>query len=97
MMGALELFGVPSEEYWPYKIDDFEKEPTAFCYSFAQNYLSITYYRLNPLGTTKELLLKLIKTNLIGGLPSMFGFIIYNSIEEASTTGMILIYLQMNV
>lgn len=37
-MGALVLFGVPPEEYWPYNIADFELEPPAFCYSFAQNF-----------------------------------------------------------
>jgi len=88
-MGAMVLFGVPPEEYWPYKIDDFEKEPTAFCYSFAQNYKSITYYRLDPPETKKKDLLERIKTNLKGDLPSMFGFTVYSSIEEAETTGKI--------
>jgi len=36
-MGAMTLFGVPPEEYWPYNIADFDKEPPAFCYAFAQN------------------------------------------------------------
>jgi C1A family cysteine protease len=88
-MGALVLFGVPPEEYWPYIIADFEKEPTAFCYAFAQNYQSMTYYRLDPPGTTKTDLLNRIKTNLAGGLPSMFGFTVYSSIEQAATTGKI--------
>jgi len=42
-MGALVLFGIPPEEYWPYIIADFDKEPTAFCYAFSQNYQSMTY------------------------------------------------------
>ena len=88
-MGVMVLFGVPPEEYWPYKIDDFELEPTAFCYSFAQNYKSITYYRLDPPETKKKDLLERIKTNLKGDLPSMFGFTVYSSIEEAETTGKI--------
>ena len=88
-MGALVLFGVPPEEYWPYKIADFEKEPTAFCYAFAQNYQSMTYYRLDPPGTTKSDLLNAIKTNLASGLPSMFGFTVYSSIDQAAITGKI--------
>jgi len=88
-MGALVLFGVPPEEYWPYKEADFDKEPTAFCYAFAQNYQSMTYYRLDPPGTDKAELLNQIKTNLSSGLPSMFGFTVYSSIEEAVTTGKI--------
>jgi len=88
-MGALVLFGVPPEEYWPYKIGDFDKEPTAFCYSFAQNYQAISYYRLDPPGTSGEALLKRIKTWLAAGLPSMFGFTVYSSIHQAGTTGKI--------
>ncbi len=88
-IGAMVLFGVPPEEYWPYKIDDFDKEPTAFCYSFAQNYKSITYYRLDPPETKKTDLLERIKTNLKGDLPSMFGFTVYSCIDEAEKTGQI--------
>jgi C1A family cysteine protease len=88
-MGALVLFGVPPEEYWPYKITDFDQEPPAFCYAFAQNYQSLTYYRLDPPGITKNNLLDQIKANLAGGLPSMFGFTVYSSIEDAATTGKI--------
>jgi C1A family cysteine protease len=88
-MGALVLFGVPPEEYWPYVIADFEKEPSAFCYAFAQNYQAMTYYRLDPPGTSAPDLLTRIKTNLAGGLPSMFGFTVYSSYGQAATTGKI--------
>ncbi len=88
-MGALVLFGIPPEEYWPYVVADYEKEPTAFCYAYAQNYQTINYYRLDPPGTTTATLLNQIKTNLSGGLPSMFGFTVYNSISQADTTGKI--------
>ena len=40
-MGAMAIFGVPPEEYWPYIVADYEKEPSAFCYAFAQNYQAI--------------------------------------------------------
>ncbi len=88
-MGALVLFGIPPEEYWPYVIADFEKEPTPFCYAYAQNYQAISYYRLDPPGTTPAVLLNQIKTNLSAGLPSMFGFTVYNSYSQAATTGKI--------
>jgi len=86
-MGAMALFGVPPEEYWPYIIADYEKEPSAFCYAFAQNYQAINYYRLDPSGTSVATLLNQIKTNLAGGLPSMFGFTVYNSYTQGATTG----------
>jgi C1A family cysteine protease len=88
-MGALVLFGVPPEEYWPYVIADYEKEPTAFCYAYAQNYQAISYYRLDPPGTVATPLLNQIKTNLAAGLPSMFGFTVYNSYTQGATTGKI--------
>jgi C1A family cysteine protease len=82
-MGALVLFGIPPEEYWPYNVASFDKEPSAFCYAFAQNYRSISYYRLDPPGTPADQLLNRIKTNLVAGLPSMFGFTVYSSISQA--------------
>jgi len=86
-MGALALFGVPPEEYWPYQIAAFDQEPSAFCYSFAQNYQAISYYRLDPPGITPAALLTRIKANLVAGLPSIYGFTVYSSIVQAGTSG----------
>lgn len=83
-MGALALFGVPPEEYWPYDTANFEMEPPSFCYAFAQNYQSIKYIRLDPANTPKKDVLGQIKTNLVAGMPSMFGFTCYNSLREAN-------------
>jgi C1A family cysteine protease len=88
-MGALVLFGVPPEEYWPYAVADFDKEPPAFCYAFAQNYKTISYYRLDPPQISPADLLDKIKTSLAANLPSMFGFTVYSSISQADTTGKI--------
>jgi C1A family cysteine protease len=88
-MGALALFGVPPERYWPYKVADFDKEPPAFCYAFAGNFQAIKYFRLDPPGTTRDLLLARIKQHLAAGLPSMFGFTVYSSISQAGTSGKI--------
>ena len=88
-IGALVLFGVPPEEYWPYITADYNKEPTPFCYAYAQNYQAISYYRLDPPGTTSANLLNQIKTNLSAGLPAMFGFSVYNSYTQGAKTGKI--------
>lgn len=88
-MGAMVLFGIPPEEYWPYVVADYEKEPSGFCYAFAQNYKSISYYRLDPPGTSATVLLNRIKTNLAASLPSMFGFTVYSSYTQAGKTGKI--------
>jgi C1A family cysteine protease len=88
-MGALVLFGAPPEEYWPYRAADFDREPPAFCYAFAQNYQAISYYRLDaPAVSTAELLGR-IKRNLAAGLPSMFGFTVYSSISQGEAAGKI--------
>jgi C1A family cysteine protease len=85
-MASLALFGVPPENFWPYtdKNPNFDIEPSAFCYAFADNYKSIKYLRLDPPGITKPDLLDRIKTNLAAGIPSMFGFTVYNSIWNAT-------------
>jgi len=90
-MGAMVLFGVPPEEYWPYTeaADAFDREPPAFCYAFAQNYKTIKYYRHDPPGTSAREKLDRVKTHLAAGHPVMFGFTVYNSISQADSTGLI--------
>lgn len=88
-MGAMALFGLPPEEYWPYLEDEFDEEPPAFCYSYAQNFQSLQYYRHDPSDTSKKTILESVKTHLAAGLPSMFGFTVYSSYVQAETNGMI--------
>lgn len=82
-MQALTIFGVPPEEYYPYIIEEFDQEPPAFSYSFAQNYQALQYVRLDPPQTEINVILDRIKTNLAAGLPSIFGFTVYSSLSEA--------------
>lgn len=86
-MQALAAFGAPPERYWPYRVTDFEREPTAFCYQFAADYKPTQYFRLDPPGTSPTVLLSNIKQKLAAGLPSMFGFTVYNSIPMGSGMG----------
>lgn len=82
-MKAMVLFGVPPESYWPYQLKDFEKEPPAFCYAFAQGYQTTRYYRLDPPGQGTDKTLAAVRKNLAAGLPAMFGFTVYSSIPPA--------------
>ena len=82
-MQAMVLFGAPPESFWPYDIARFDEEPSAFCYSFGQNYKTIQYYRLDPEGTTREELAARIKTQLAAKLPPMFGFSVYSSYRQS--------------
>ena len=88
-MGAMALFGLPPEEYWPYIEEKFDEEPPAFCYAYAQNYQSLQYYRHDPNGTTKAAVLESVKKHLAAGLRSMFGFSVYSSYTQADTNGKI--------
>ena len=90
-MGALALFGAPPEDYWPYTdvSPDFDQEPSAFCYSFADDYKAVQYFRHDPAGSTPQVILDSLKTNLAGGLPIMYGFTVYSSIAQAATIGLI--------
>jgi len=86
---AMLLFGVPPEKFYPYIISNFDLEPKAFLYAFAENYKALQYYRYDPPGTPKAQLLTTIKNNLLAGLPSMFGFTVYSSINQAASSGLI--------
>ena len=90
-IGAMVLFGVCPEDYWPYTDSEtaFDKEPNAFTYAFAANFQTIKYFRHDPPNTDPGKLLTKIKTWLAKGHPAMFGFTVYNSIEQADKTGRI--------
>ncbi len=88
-MEAMVLFGIPPEEYFPYDPANVDVEPSAFCYSFAQNYQTLTYFRLDAARTTRPELLRQIKMNLSRGIPAMFGFTVFGSIGSAAKTGQI--------
>ena len=88
-MGAMALFGVPPEKYWPYDATRFDVEPSAFLYGLGQGFQAVKYYRLDPPGTGPATLLARIKAQAAAGLPSIFGFTVYSSISQASATGRI--------
>lgn len=96
-MGALVLFGVPDEKYFPYTLDgetvnpDWDSEPDSFLYSLANHYSAVNYFCHDPLGKkiSKEDVLKTVKTYLAAGIPSMFGFFGFPSFEDSDSPGSI--------
>jgi C1A family cysteine protease len=83
VMAAMALFGIVPEKYWPYIEDKYNEEPSAFLYSYAQNYQALLYYRLDGIGVTKQQLLDKIRDHLRKGLPMIFGFTCYSSVNLA--------------
>jgi len=83
-MGALALCGAPPEKYWPYVEQRFDREPSAFAYSLAQNFQATSYYRLDPAGTRPPEILDMARAFIASGMPCMFGFNVYPSIGQAS-------------
>ncbi len=81
-MGALALFGAPPEKFLEYEIERFDDEPPAFCYSFAQNYQALKYFRLDEQGKSEEEVLQSVKETLTQQIPIMFGFTVYSSINQ---------------
>lgn len=82
-MAAMALFGVPPEKYWPYDEATFNHEPTAFMYSYAQNFKALLYYRIDANGLKGPALLNTIKDNLRNCLPMIFGFTCFTSLDQA--------------
>jgi C1A family cysteine protease len=84
-MGAMAVFGVVPEKYWAYKTEDFDREPSAFCYAFAQSFQSLVYYRLDPPSASRADVLKDIKSHLASQMPAMFGFSVFESIYDSNS------------
>jgi C1A family cysteine protease len=89
VMGALALCGVAPEKFWPYKIEDFDKEPPAFVYAIADNYEALKYFchDATKAKVTPEAVLASVKQYLAAGIPSMFGIWGFNSINNTDVKG----------
>jgi C1A family cysteine protease len=86
--GALTLFGLPPEKYWPYDTTLLDTEPTPFCYQLGQHYHASSYFRIDSDGVAAQAVIDRIKSLLEQGLPSMFGYIVYFGAEfQAQASG----------
>lgn len=81
-MKASAVFGIPPEKYFPYQINKFEDEPSAFLYSFAANFKSLNYARLDDYNLGGKETLGNIKRILAAGYVTAFGFPVYNSMTN---------------
>lgn len=81
-MRAMVVFGVSPEKYWSYQEERYDEEPPSFCYSYAKEYQTLKYFRLDLADITGELLLFKVKAVLAAGFPCVFGFTVYSSIYK---------------
>jgi len=81
---AMVCFGLPPERYWPYDVEAFDDEPGAFLYSFAKQSQSIRYMRLDSRNATGSQTLRVVRSFLAAGLPSVFGFCVPDSLTRES-------------
>lgn len=82
-MQAVSMFGVPPERYLPYDIARYEEEPSAFLYSFADDFQALNYARLDPRDATPEDVLAGVKRVLAADYGVVFGFSVYNSLSNS--------------
>jgi C1A family cysteine protease len=88
-IGAMVTLGICPEKYLPYDINKYDEEPSSLCYALAENYKTVKYVRLDETNIDKTTLLNNIRANIAIGLPSIFGFTVYSSIQQADSTGKI--------
>ena len=85
-MGALALVGAAPEDHWRYVVSRFDEEPPPFCYAIASRWRATHYFRLDGDASGSDLVSQ-IKRHLAKGIPAMFGFPVYSSINGAASTG----------
>ena len=83
-MASLVLFGVPPERYWSYVITAYDKWPPVVIYSLADNWEALTYFCHDPVSLDRSGadVLYSVRKHLAAGLPSMFGFYVFENYKE---------------
>ena len=79
---AMRLFGVPPETEWPFDPERLNSEPNPYHYSYASNFKTMTYARLDAYGDPPEAVQERLKQILYTGFPVEFGFPVYSCIQN---------------
>ena len=92
-LGALRIFGVPHEEYWPYTDDPqkFDRTPDVLTTSMAKEFQGTTYFRLDYSKDTEQNIQRM-KEYLVKGYCLGFGFTVFSSYQQSNTNGGIFPY-----
>ena len=79
---AMRLFGVPPEPEWPFDPALLENQPQPYHYSYASNFKTMSYARLDGYGDPPAKTLERLKQTIYAGFPVEFGFPVYSSIQN---------------
>jgi len=85
-MRATHRIGICPEKYYPYNIEKFDWEPDSFHYALARNHRATHYVRLDK-DQNVEATLTRVKAFIRAGLPSCFGFLCYESLDDVGSSG----------
>ena len=78
---ALKRFGLPPRTLWDYAPGRVDAEPSAFLYSFAREFQSLTYVRLDAPGADGGRTLEVLKAFLAAGFPVVMGFSVFDCLS----------------
>ena len=86
-LGSLVIYGTPPEEYYPYRIDRFDRVPDTLNTGFAQSFQALKYFRLDKGIPSDQTLVDRMKEYIAKGFCLGFGFTVFESFEEAERNG----------
>lgn len=84
-IGSLVTFGTPPEEYYPYRIDRFDRVPDTLNTGFAQSFQALKYFRLDKGIPSNQLLVERMKEYIAKGFCLGIGFTVFESIDNEFT------------
>ena len=87
-LGAIRLFGVPPEEYWPYSDDlnKFDREPSNLVTSMAKEFQSVSHFRLDYSKDSEQNITRM-KQYVSNGYALGCGFTVFDSYDQAGKNG----------
>ena len=91
-LGALVIYGAPPETYYPYNIEDFDNIPDILNTGFAQSFQVAKYFRLDKGLPSNSQLVDRMKNYIQRGFALGTGFTVFESYEQASTNGGLILY-----
>lgn len=83
-MKALQSYGVPPEELWPYDPSHIDAEPPESVSRSAEQYKTVRYFRVDRGTPSPERMLRRIKACLAAEIPTVFGLHLYYSARVQS-------------